>query len=122
MYTLQKGLDPTIKNKVALTGDNTLDFDDLEGWYKAGWKVAQNWEANETFVESSRGTTQVIKPLTPTPKAVPPPMHAFGMSWKISFQPTPTCTPGAAPSGLKDGPELMDVDQTHGWSNFLIIC
>ena len=52
-----KELDPAIQNKVALTGDNTPDFDDLEGWYEAAWKVTQNQEANEAFVESSRGTT-----------------------------------------------------------------
>ena len=50
-----KGLNPAIQNSVALTGDNALDFDDLEGWYEAAWKVAQNQEANRAFVDSSRG-------------------------------------------------------------------
>ena len=52
-----KGLDPAIQNKVVLTGDNTPDFDDPEGWYEAAQKVAQNQEANNAFIESSRGTT-----------------------------------------------------------------
>ena len=30
-----KGLNPAIQNKVALTRDNALDFDDPEGWYEA---------------------------------------------------------------------------------------
>ena len=45
----QKGLDPAIQNKVALTGDNALDFDDLEGWYEAAQKVAWNWEKMKPF-------------------------------------------------------------------------
>ena len=56
----QKWLDPAIQNKVALTGDNTLDFDNPEGWYEAAQKVAQNQEANEAFVEPSRGTTLLL--------------------------------------------------------------
>ena len=50
-----KGLNPAIQNKVALTRDNAPDFDDPEGWYEAAQKVARNREANEAFVESSRG-------------------------------------------------------------------
>ena len=105
-----KGLNPTLQNKVVLTGDNALDFDDLEGWYEAVWKVAWNQEANEAFVESSRGTSQPSRPLILTPKAVPSPTYTFGAPWRISFQPTPTRTLGAAFSSSKDGPELMDVD------------
>ena len=45
-----------IQNKVALTGDSAPDFNDPDGWYKAAWKVAWNWEANEAFIELSRGT------------------------------------------------------------------
>ena len=44
-----KGLDPAMQNKVVLTGDNALDFDDLEGWYEAARKVAQTREANEAL-------------------------------------------------------------------------
>ena len=117
-----KGLDPMIQNKVVLSGDHTPDFDNLEGWYEAAWKVAWNQEANEAFVKSSRGTTQSSRPLILTLKAVPSLMYTFGVPQRISFQPTPTCILGAAPLSSKDGPELMDVDQTHGWSNFLIIC
>ena len=45
------------QNKVALAGDNAPDFDDPEDWYEAARKVARNREANEAFVESSRGIT-----------------------------------------------------------------
>ena len=117
-----KELNPAIQNKVVLTRDNTLDFDNPEGWYEAAQKVAQTWEANEAFVESSRGATQLNRPPIPTPKAVPPMTYAFGAPWKISFQPTPTCALGAAPSSSKDGPEPIDVDCTHSQSNFPIIC
>ena len=117
-----KGLDPAIQNKVALTRDNALDFDDPEGWYEAAWKVAWNWEANKAFVESRRGISRPSRPPIPTPKAAPSPTYVFGVHWRASFQSTQICTPGATPSSLKDGPEPMDVDWTHGQTNFPIIC
>ena len=49
-------------------------------------------------------------------------MYLFAVSRRASFQPTPIRTPGAAPSSLKDGLEPMNVDRTHGQTNFPIIC
>jgi hypothetical protein len=47
-----KGLNPTMQNKVALIGDNALDFDDTEGWYEAARKVARNKEYLLCFNET----------------------------------------------------------------------
>ena len=49
----QKGLYPSIQNKVVYLGDLAPDFDDPKGWYKASRKVAQNKEANDTFLEAT---------------------------------------------------------------------
>ena len=86
VITFHKGLDPAIQNKVALTGNSTPDFDDLESWYEATQKIAWNWEANEAFVESSRGIAQLSRPPIQTLKAAPSPMYVFGLPQGASFQ------------------------------------
>ena len=64
----RKGLNPSIQNRVALLSDLTPDFDDPKGWYRASRKVAQNKEANEAFLEASRGGCMPTCLLTPPVK------------------------------------------------------
>ena len=64
----QKGLDPSIQNKVALLGDLTSDFDNPRGWYKASRRVAWNIEANNAFLEVSKEAHTLTHPLASLPR------------------------------------------------------
>ena len=68
MIKFQCGLDPALQNQVALLGDGTPDFGDLEGWYEAIRRVFQNKEANKAFVEMNRGVTCSHIPTPPATK------------------------------------------------------
>ena len=61
----QCGLDLALQNQVALLGDGTLDFGDLEGSYEAARRVFQSKEAKKAFIETNRGVTCNHAPTPP---------------------------------------------------------
>ena len=112
----RRGLDWEIQRRVALLGDSTLDFDDPKGWYKAAWKVAQNKEANDAFLETGKNQTRFFPHTTSlTPKVSTTLSQPFGPLKSTDFQlynlPTHVFKTPVVP---KDGPTPMEVDHAYG--------
>ena len=105
----QKGLDPGIQNKVALLGNLAPDFNDPRGWYKVSIRVAQNKEANDTFLEANKGAHTLVFPLANSVRTTITPAQLFILLNSLEAFHKPEKMTSAMPP--KDGPSLMDVDK-----------
>ena len=116
----QHKLDPALQNQVTLLGDGAPDFNDPEGWYEATYKVSQNREANEAFVEMNQNVMRnSIHSTLPLPRS----KTVFASMCKVLPGLT-LLTPAQhlSPPPPKRGSTPMDVDCMHGRVNPAVMC
>ena len=109
------GLDLALQNQVALLGDGTPDFGDLEEWYEAARRVFQNKEANKAFIETNRGVTRNHVPTPPAAK--------FGGVFVPTRKVFPTALmQNLIPRPSENSPAPMDIDHAHQRGNHTTVC
>ena len=92
----RRGLNAVIQDRIAESGHDRPDDDDIEAWYSTARRFNQNRLANEAFHSTSQRCTAPASSATssaPRPVSSRNPFHSFA-STSPAAKPTPSLSPG----------------------------